>query len=86
MKFIFISGVTIPKEVAPDDNVFLHLSFENYTPDYMEPEGKGSWSSTRMVPPGPLHYFYSIEGTVYQAEKVKSENLEKPVQTVFYMK
>jgi hypothetical protein len=82
MKFIFISGVTIPRRISEDDNVFLHLSFDDYAPDYMEPEGPGVYFSLRMVPPGPLNYFYSIEGTVYQEEGKKSMRMSEPITTV----
>ena len=82
MKFTFISGVTIPREVAEDENVFIHLSFEDYIPDYMIPEGKGTYCSIRMVPPGSLHYFYTIGDKVYNAEGTEAVDMLEPPKTV----
>ena len=82
MKFIFISGVTIPRKIKDDENIFLHLSFDNYESDYMEQEGSDTYFSLRMVPPGPLNYFYTIEDTIYQGSNRKTIDMEKPIKTV----
>lgn len=85
MKFTFVSGVTIPRTIKPDENVFLHLSFENYIPDYMIPEGKGIYSSTRMVPPGSLHFFYSVEGEAYNATEGDLMKMNTPISVVNFI-
>jgi len=86
MKFIFVSGVTIPREIKQDENVFIHLSFEGYTPDYMLPEKKaGVYYSVRMVPPGPLNFFYTINDEYFHTAEKKIEDLEKPITTVLYI-
>lgn len=82
MKFIFVSGVTVPRDVLPNENVFIHLSFENYIPDYMLPEGTGTYYSLRMVPPGPLNYFYTINDEVYTADGVKTNSVSDPIKLV----
>ncbi len=77
MKFIFVSGVTVPRKVGEDENVFIRFSFEDYAPDYMAPEGAGTYSSTRMVPPGPLRYFFTIGDQVLNAEQVASSEIKE---------
>lgn len=82
MKFIFVSGVTAPREVQPNENVFLHLSFEQYIPDYMLPEKAGTYYSLRMVPPGPLNYFFTIGDEIFTAEGVKTDSIPEPIKIV----
>ncbi len=82
MQFVFVSGVTIPRQVKPDENVFIHLSFDGYVPDYMIPEGGDSYFSLRMVPPGPLSYFYSINDEYFTSDGTKTKNAAEPIKTV----
>ena len=75
----------MPRNVKSDENVFIHLSFENYIPDYMVPEGKDTFVSIRMVPPGPLHYFYSINDEYFTSDKIKSKTVIDPIKTVIIL-
>lgn len=82
MKFVFVSGATAPRTVQPNENVFLHLSFEHYIADYMPPEKEGTYYSLRMVPPGPLRYFYTINEEIFTADGKKTDSMEEPIKIV----
>ena len=59
--FEFIPQVTHKYKLGEFDNIYLHLSFEGYKPDLMLKDSKtGQWTKYRMVPPGHISYFYSI--------------------------
>ena len=60
-KYEFIPNVTHKYKLGDYDNVYLHLSFEGYKPDLMaEDPNTAHWNLYRMVPPGNINYFYSI--------------------------
>lgn len=46
-----------------DENTicYIHLSSDNFEPDLMSKDEKtGYFSILRMVPPGPINYYFSI--------------------------
>lgn len=47
-----------------DDDVLIHLSIDDFYPDLMkiDPVTKGEYFITRMVPPKPIQFYFSING------------------------
>jgi hypothetical protein len=46
--------------------VYIHLECDNYKPDLMERGGDGVYRLLRMVPPGKIKYYFTVENqTVY---------------------
>ena len=68
------------------DNIYLHLSFEDYWPDLMLENTTQSplkeRVSIRMVPPGNIYYFFSIENQVILDNKKPIKDLSKPAKVV----
>jgi hypothetical protein len=75
MKFEWIPGLSGPKIERPANAdyegppaLYLHISSDDYEPDLMTSEEDGVYSNIRMVPPGPLKYYYSVGEEVMTAE------------------
>jgi NLR family CARD domain-containing protein 3 len=82
MKFVYTPGVTSSRPITEYDNLYVHLGFENYEPDLLLPESDGTFYSLRMVPPGPLRYFFSVNEEAIIAENKPQLTLKKPAKTV----
>ncbi len=48
----------------PTDDVLVHLSIDDFYPDLMKEDenNKGEYIVTRMVPPKPVQFYFSING------------------------
>jgi len=60
IKFTFHHRTFNAKEYKEGDSVYVHLSIENYEPDEMTPDKKNVYTLIRMIPPGELKYYFSI--------------------------
>lgn len=51
-------------KIGPDDDVLIHLNIDGFAPDQMEkdPDNEGEYVITRMVPPKPIEYYFSVDG------------------------
>ena len=86
IRFEFIPGVTSRHKVGKYDNVYVHLSFEDYQPDLLEEdfqaEEPGTRFSLRMVPPGSLNFFYSLNEDGFTDAMQPTKLKRKCAQTV----
>jgi len=49
------------EQLNPQTVVYIHLSCDNFHPELMEKDDKtGEFSLLRMVPPGPIEFYFSI--------------------------
>ncbi len=63
VKFTFIPQESSLDYLETGEPVYLNLEFEKFQPDPLHYDSeKEYYSLTRMVPPGPLHYYYTIRG------------------------
>ena len=67
----------------PDDNVFLHLDFEKFRDEVMFYDSVAEeYFSVRMVPPGPLKFFFSLSGKVSCSSNITSVKLKKNIKSI----
>eukprot|EP00347_Sterkiella_histriomuscorum_P007903 403347122 len=94
--FQFNPFTTLHKNLDEYTPVYIHLSCDDYRPDLMERNDDGVYRLLRMVPPGSINYYFTIdspeENQVYahdqqhrevlMAEKVDNRFLKVPMTNI----
>jgi hypothetical protein len=71
MKFYWSGEVSEP--------VCIHLECDDFQPDLMQREGEG-FGITRVVPPGKIRFFYSINLVIVKAKDIQVVKLSNPIE------
>lgn len=80
MKFTWLPGKSASTAFNEDDIVNIHLSSDNYAPDLMlRDEGALSFSTIRMIPPGHLKYYFTVNGNQKLDATKPSKNISMEV-------
>lgn len=59
--FQFSPSKSLHRDLDPYTPVYIHLQCDKYKPDLMERGPDGVYRLLRMVPPGDLSYYFSVE-------------------------
>ena len=71
VKFVFNPELAFPEKHDPYVPIYLHLSSDEFEQDLLlpDPDKPGMYSSTRMVPPGDVSYYFTKENVNYTAQE-----------------